>query len=91
MHRSDPLAAPIDDAGPSGLRGFVLRTGEAMAPRLVLWLPVAFGAGVGLYFALGAEPEFWIAPAFAAVALAFAVLGRSLAGVRALSGALLAQ
>jgi competence protein ComEC len=90
MHRSDPLAAPVDDAGPSGLRGFVLRTGEAMAPRLVLWLPVAFGAGVGLYFALGAEPEFWIAPAFAAVALAFAVLGRSLAGVRALSGALLA-
>lgn len=90
MHRSDPLAVPAEDAGRGGFAGFVLRTGEAMAPRLVLWLPVMFGTGVGLYFALGAEPEFWIAPSFALVALAFAVLGRSLAGVRALAGALLA-
>ncbi|MCM0020968.1 MAG: ComEC family competence protein [Tagaea sp.] len=90
MHRSDPLALPADNAGEGGFAGFVLRTGEAMAPRLVLWLPVCFGGGIGLYFALGAEPEFWIAPAFASVALAFAILGRSLAGVRALAGALLA-
>jgi competence protein ComEC len=90
MHRSDPLALPAEDAGVGGVAGFVLRTGEAMAPRLVLWLPVAFGTGIGLYFALGAEPEFWIAPAFAFVALAFAILGRSLASVRALAGAVLA-
>ncbi|MFM7346583.1 MAG: ComEC/Rec2 family competence protein, partial [Tagaea sp.] len=90
MHRSDPLAVPAEDAGAAGFAGFVLRTGDAMAPRLVLWLPVMFGTGVGLYFALGAEPDFWIAPAFALTALAFAVLGRSLAGVRALAGALLA-
>ena len=90
MHRSDPLAASVENAGPGGFAGFVLRTGEAMAPRLVLWLPVMFGTGVGLYFALDAEPEFWIAPAFAVVALAFAIIGRGSAGVRALSGALLA-
>ena len=31
--------------------------------RLVLWLPVLFGAGTGLYFALPSEPADWIAAA----------------------------
>lgn len=90
MHRSDPPAEPADNAGAGGFAGFVLRTREAMAPRLVLWLPVAFGSGVGVYFALDAEPAFWIAPAFAALAAAFALAGREAGGVRVLAGAILA-
>ncbi|BAI72245.1 ComEC/Rec2-related protein [Azospirillum sp. B510] len=32
---------------------------EAEAERWVLWLPVAFGAGVSLYFGLRQEPVWW--------------------------------
>jgi competence protein ComEC len=34
---------------------------DAIVPtgQRTLWLPVFFGAGVGLYFALPVEPEFW--------------------------------
>src|SRR5215813_6156427 len=32
--------------------------------RRLLWLPVFFGAGIGIYFVLKAEPPLW--PAFAA-------------------------
>ncbi len=34
--------------------------------RWVLWLPVALGAGIALYFGLAREPAGWIGPAFAA-------------------------
>jgi competence protein ComEC len=94
MHRFDP---PDDLASPArsgGFAWFVLRTfsgtGEAMRARLVLWLPVAFGTGIGAYFALPVEPDFWIAPGLAGVALAFLVLGRAVGSVRVLAGALLA-
>jgi len=84
MHGS--AAAPTvpasgDGAGP----GFRLRTRASEGGPLVLWLPVALGAGIGAYFALGAEPEFWIAPSFAALALAFAIAGRGQAAVLALA------
>ncbi len=50
--------------------------------RLTLWLPVAFGAGIGLYFALMAEPAFWAGPVLAAAAIVGAIMGRqNLAGV----------
>lgn len=42
--------------------------------RWMLWLPVAMGAGVGVYFELTAEPPFWIAwaaPSGLSIALAF--------------------
>jgi competence protein ComEC len=94
MHRFDP---PDDLASPArsgGFSGFVLRTfsgtGEAMRARLVLWLPVAFGTGIGGYFALPVEPDFWTAPGLAGVALAFLILGRAVGAVRVLAGALLA-
>ncbi len=47
--------------------------------RLVLWLPVAMGTGVLLYFALRTEPPFWAGAAVAGPALlaAFAPLGRA--------------
>lgn len=42
--------------------------------RWALWLPVAFGGGIGLYFALPAEPPLWLGPA-ATLALAAMFLG----------------
>ncbi len=61
-------------------------------PRLVLWVPVAFGVGVAIYFALPGEPPAWAGPgatlalgvcAFAAFrvgwrAIAFLCLGLAL-------------
>jgi len=40
------------------LLGSLRRQAEADRIRWVLWLPVALGAGVGLYFALPAEPDW---------------------------------
>ncbi|MEM7044868.1 MAG: ComEC/Rec2 family competence protein [Pseudomonadota bacterium] len=36
---------------------------EAERERWVLWLPVGFGIGIALYFALPSEPSPWIVPA----------------------------
>lgn len=44
--------------------------------RLALWLPVAFGTGVGLYFSLDREPSYWLGPALALSAVLIAMLGR---------------
>jgi competence protein ComEC len=33
---------------------------EAQRPHLALWLPVLFGAGIGVYFLLPGEPEGWM-------------------------------
>lgn len=48
--------------------------------RWVLWLPVALGAGIALYFALPAEPPLWVGPVTMAALLALAAAAwRSLA------------
>ncbi|HXU58325.1 MAG TPA: hypothetical protein VN710_06220, partial [Verrucomicrobiae bacterium] len=45
--------------------------------RWVLWLPVAMGAGVALYFDLAVEPPLWLGlAALAATALLLALLWR---------------
>ena len=36
--------------------------------RWLLWLPVALGLGIGLYFALPLEPPLWLGPALLLVA-----------------------
>ncbi|MEL7489864.1 MAG: ComEC/Rec2 family competence protein [Pseudomonadota bacterium] len=41
----------------------------ADAHRLVLWTPVAIGAGAGFYFWLKTEPDAWLGPACACLAL----------------------
>ena len=43
--------------------------------RRLLWLPVFFGAGIGLYFALKVEPPLWpgVAAAIAGAGLSFAL------------------
>jgi competence protein ComEC len=47
----------------------------AEGERRLLWLPVFFGAGIGVYFVLKVEPPLWpgIAAAVAGLALAFAL------------------
>ena len=61
---------------PFGLAGASERLAEALAAeyeRLALWLPVAFGGGIGLYFSLTQEPAPWLAPVVAALSLVIAV------------------
>src|SRR6516164_1196666 len=47
----------------------------AEGERRLLWLPVFFGAGIGLYFALKVEPPLWpgVAAAIAGAGLSFAL------------------
>ena len=47
----------------------------AEGERRLLWLPVFFGAGIGLYFALKVEPPLWtgVAAAIAGAGLGFAL------------------
>src|SRR5579875_3733015 len=48
-----------------GRRLFAALAGRLAAEgeRRLLWLPVFFGAGIGLYFALRFEPPLWLGPA----------------------------
>jgi competence protein ComEC len=46
------------------------------AERWVLWLPVFFGAGIGVYFSLYDEPEIFVAPALIAIAIIFLIISR---------------
>ncbi len=64
----------------------------AEGDRRLLWLPVAFGAGIGLYFWLKFEPPLWPGLILAAVAIAaFAALpGQAIAREAALALALFA-
>jgi competence protein ComEC len=49
---------------------------EAERDRWALWLPVAIGLGVGIYFLLPVEPPIWIGSATATVALASIAVAR---------------
>ncbi len=46
---------------PLDLAARLARVIEAEQERWLLWLPVAFGSGVALYFALPEEPRWWVA------------------------------
>ena len=60
-------------AGPFRLLSAAL---AAEADRRILWLPVFFGAGIALYFALTVEPPIWLGPATALAATLAAILPR---------------
>jgi competence protein ComEC len=49
---------------------------EVAPGRLMPWLPVAFGAGIAIYFAAEREPAWWAAAALAAVLATVAILVR---------------
>jgi competence protein ComEC len=64
-------------------RGFLRAIAERVAAeedRRFLWLPVFFGAGIGVYFSLTFEPPLWPAIVVAVAALALAALLRRRAG-----------
>lgn len=68
----------------TGARTWILAQIEAERGRWVLWLPVALGLGIAVYFELPAEPPLWLGPALAAMAL----LGVGMASVGSLVRAL---
>src|SRR4051812_42551057 len=49
---------------------------EAGAGRLLPWVPVAFGAGIALYFSADHQPVLWLSAAAAALLCVVAVLMR---------------
>ena len=71
----------------------------AEGDRWVLWLPVAFGTGVSLYFCLLREPDWWIGPAACGGGVAlllvlrrwFALFGAAMALLMVAAGFLVAQ
>jgi competence protein ComEC len=82
MERASDRVGGAADLAAAGIRvgaGFGA-LGEALAEdreRWALWIPVGLGAGVGLYFALPAEPPGWIGAGAALVSLAAAVSFRA--------------
>ncbi|HXE85654.1 MAG TPA: competence protein ComEC, partial [Hyphomicrobiaceae bacterium] len=68
--RSSPLGAAA-----GRLLAGIARQLEAEQERWFLWLPVLFGAGIALYFALPVEPLTLVAPMPAVAALALHLAG----------------
>ncbi len=50
----------------AGARTWILDQLDAERSRWMLWLPVAMGLGIALYFELPSEPAPWLGPALAA-------------------------
>ena len=53
----------------AGARTWILDQLDAERSRWMLWLPVAMGLGIAVYFELPSEPALWLGPALAAGAL----------------------
>ena len=70
------------------MRSWLLRQLDAERGRWMLWLPVALGLGIAIYYELPGEPALWVGPGLAAAALAAAVLAPpgSLARALAIGG-----
>src|SRR3954471_14295209 len=65
----------------AGARTWILQQLEAERGRWMLWLPVAMGLGIAVYFELPSEPALWLGPAIAAgscVAVTLAPAGSKL-------------
>lgn len=54
----------------AGARAWILNQLDAERSRWMLWLPVALGLGIAIYFELPSEPALWLGPMLAAAALA---------------------
>ena len=61
----------------AGARTWILDQLDAERSRWMLWLPVAMGLGIAVYFELPSEPALWLGPALAAGALVVVFLARS--------------
>lgn len=53
----------------SNLRAWILKQLDAERGRWMLWLPVAMGLGIAIYFELPSEPALWLGPAGAVAAI----------------------
>ncbi|MBB4314866.1 ComEC/Rec2 family competence protein [Roseospira marina] len=77
----NPLPWDVDWAAPAR---WLTGTLEAERTRLPLWLPVALGVGIALYFALPEEPPRWIGAALAGGVLVLTLLARRAVWITAL-------
>src|SRR3954469_4837735 len=62
----------------AGARPWILQQFDAERGRWMLWLPVAMGLGIAVYFELPSEPALWLGAAIAGagcVAVALAPAG----------------
>lgn len=69
----------------SNPRTWILEQLDAERGRWMLWLPVALGLGIALYYELPTEPTFWLGPALAAGALVLACFAPAGSVARALA------
>jgi competence protein ComEC len=69
----------------TGARTWILDQLEAERSRWMLWLPVALGLGIAVYYELPSEPALWLGPSLAAVALGLVFLARAGSLLRAVA------
>ena len=69
-------------AGAAAVLGWLADQLRGERARWFLWLPVAQGVGIALYFSLGSEPPLWLGPTLALSPLAALAWRRSTAGGR---------
>ena len=68
----------------AGVQLWILQQLDAERGRWMLWLPVAMGLGIAVYFELPVEPALWLAPAVAGAASIAAILAPAGGKARAL-------
>ena len=68
----------------SGARIWILNQLDTERGRWMLWLPVAMGLGIAIYFQLTIEPPLWLGPVLAVGGLAATVLAPAGGAARAL-------
>ena len=74
----------------AGARTWILDQLDAERSRWMLWLPVAMGLGIAVYFELPSEPALWLGPALAAGAFVLVFLAPAGSLARALAIGLVA-
>jgi competence protein ComEC len=68
----------------TGARTWILDQLDAERGRWLLWLPVAMGFGIAVYFELPVEPALWLGPAVAGAAIVAVLLAPAGGKTRAL-------
>lgn len=74
----------------AGARAWILEQLEAERGRWLLWLPVALGLGIAVYYELPVEPAPWLGPTLAGGALLLVLLAPAGSLTRAVAIGLLA-
>lgn len=69
----------------AGARTWILQQLDAERGRWMLWLPVAMGLGIAVYFELSSEPALWLGPALCGASLVAAFLAPAGSLARALA------